>query len=93
VKFALAELQHEIDVKLWALLDLDPCPASLAIVQRADDTACKLEMQLLGKPDHEIRDALPGLTAASWELCFPGNARIDAMHWRVSFEDKRKVMA
>ena len=93
VKFALAELQNEIDRKLWALLGLDPDPASLAIVQRADDTACKLEMALLGKPDHEIRDALPGLTDASWELCFQGNAKIDAMHWRVSFESKQRAMA
>jgi hypothetical protein len=93
VKFALAELQDEIDRKLWSLLGLDPCPATLVTVKHADDTACKLEMQLLGKPQHQIQDAMPGLADAAWQLCFLGNPRLDAMHWRVSVEDKQKVMA
>lgn len=91
-KLPLEELQHEHDAKLWSLLGLDPDPVSLTIVKRADDTACKLEMQLLGKPQEAITDAMPGLSAAAWHLCFHSNAQVDAMHWRTAFEDLRKVM-
>jgi hypothetical protein len=50
VKFALQELQQEIDAKLWPLVGLDPCPAARAIVANADDVACEVEMECLQMP-------------------------------------------
>jgi len=47
VKFALQELQQEIDATLWPLVGLDPCPAARAIVANADDVACEVEMECL----------------------------------------------
>jgi hypothetical protein len=93
VKFALKELQDEIDRKLWALLGLDPDPASLALVATADNLACQLELRLLGRPQHEIQDELPaGHQVAAWHLAFHSNSKIDATHWRVAIEDARKVI-
>jgi len=85
-------IQHEIDLQLYSLIGFDPCPATLKAVADADDTACKLEMQLLGKTASEITDALPNLREAAWQLAFHGNAQIDAMHWLVSFKDTLKAL-
>ena len=84
--------QQAIDQQLYALIGFDPCPATLKAVADADDTACKLEMQLLGKTASEITDALPNLREAAWQLAFHGNAQIDAMHWLVSYKETLKAL-
>lgn len=84
--------QQAIDRQLYSLIGFDPCLATLKAVANADDTACRLEMQLLGKTSSEITDALPNLREAAWQLAFHGNARIDAMHWLVSFNETRKAL-
>jgi uncharacterized protein len=84
--------QQAIDRRLYSLIGFDPCPATLKAVAEADDMACKLEMQLLGKTASEITDALPNLREAAWQLTFHGNARIDAMHWLVSFNETLKAL-
>jgi len=58
VKFALQELQQEIDAKLWPLVGLDPCPAAVAIVANADDVACEVEMLALHLEFSETADVL-----------------------------------
>lgn len=84
--------QQAIDRQLYSLIGFDPCPAVLKAVATADDRACQLEMQLLGKTEAEITDALPELREAAWQLAFHGNARIDAMHWLVSFNETLKLL-
>jgi len=84
--------QQAIDRQLYSLIGFDPCPATLKAVAEADDMACKLEMQLLGKTGSEITDALPNLREAAWQLAFHGNAQIDAMHWLVSYKETLKAM-
>lgn len=84
--------QQAIDRQLYSLIEFDPSIAVLNAVSTADDTACRLEMQLLGKTASEITDALPNLREAAWQLAFHGNAQIDAMHWLVSFNSTRKVL-
>jgi hypothetical protein len=58
VKFALQELQQEIDATLWPLVGLDPCPAARAIVANADDVACEVEMLALHLEFSETADVL-----------------------------------
>jgi hypothetical protein len=58
VKFALQELQQEIDAKLWPLVGLDPCPAAVAIVANADDVACEVEMLAMHLTLSETADVL-----------------------------------
>jgi len=82
----IAGTQQAIDRALYALLGFDPCPAVLKAVADADDTACKLEMQLLGKSPAEITDALPTLREAAWQLSFQCNPQIDALHWMEDFK-------
>ncbi len=84
--------QQAIDRQLYLLIGFDPSIAVLNAVSTADDTACKLEMQLLGKSSSEITDALPNLREAAWQLAFHGNAQIDAMHWLVSFNETLKTL-
>lgn len=84
--------QQAIDRQLYSLIGFDPSIAVLNAVNTADDTACRLEMQLLGKTASEITDTLPNLREAAWQLAFHGNARIDAMHWLAAFNDTRKVL-
>lgn len=84
--------QQAIDRQLYSLIGFDPCPATLKAVAEADDMACKLEMQLLGKTGSEITDALPNLREAAWQLAFHGNAQIDAMHWLVSYKETLKAL-
>jgi hypothetical protein len=84
--------QQAIDQQLYSLIGFQPSVAVLNAVNTADDTACKLEMQLLGKSASEITDALPTLREASWQLAFHGNAQIDAMHWLVSFNETLKAL-
>ena len=91
-RLEIAREQLAIDQQLYSLIGFDPCPATLKAVADADDMACKLEMQLLGKTSSEIADALPNLREAAWQLSFHGNARIDAMHWLVSFNETRKEL-
>jgi hypothetical protein len=86
------DIQRAIDQQLYSLIGFDPCPAVLKAVADADDTACKLEMQLLGKLSSEITDAIPNLKEAAWQLSFRGNAQIDAMHWLVSFKETLKAL-
>ena len=92
VRHEIASIQRRIDQQLYALIGFDPCPAVLKAVADADDTACKLEMQLLGRSSSEITDALPNLREAAWQLAFHGNAQIDAMHWLVSFKETLKAL-
>jgi hypothetical protein len=61
VKFALQELQQEIDAKLWPLVGLDPCPAAIAIVANADDVACEVEMLALHLELSETADVLEAM--------------------------------
>ena len=84
--------QQAIDRQLYSLIKFDPSIAVLNAVNTADDTACKLEMRLLGKTASEITDALPNLREAAWQLAFHGNARIDAMHWMVSYRETLKAL-
>jgi hypothetical protein len=84
--------QRAIDHLLYSLIEFDPSFAVLKAVADADDTACKLELQLLGKSQAEITDALPSLSEAAWQLAFHGNAQIDAMHWLVSFKETQKAL-
>lgn len=84
--------QQAIDRQLYSLIGFDPSIAVLNAVNTADDTACKLEMQLLGKTASEITDALPNLREAAWQLAFHGNAQIDAMHWLVSYKETLKAL-
>lgn len=84
--------QQAIDRQLYSLIGFDPSNAVLNAVSTADDTACKLEMQLLGKTASEITDALPNLREAAWQLAFHGNAQIDAMHWLVSYKETLKAL-
>lgn len=88
----ISRIQHAIDRQLYSLIGFDPCPIILGAVSDADDTACRLEMQLLGKTASEITDALPNLREAAWQLAFHGNAQIDATHWLVSFSETLKVL-
>ncbi len=88
----IAGTQEVIDRAFYALLNFNPKAATRKAVAEADDTACKLEMQLLGKTQAEITDALPTLNEAAWQLAFHGNAQIDAMHWLVSFNETRKAL-
>ncbi len=87
VRDQIHDAQEYIDEHLHALIGFDPCPAILKAVATADDTACKLEMQLLGKSPAEITDALPTLREAAWHLSFQCNPRVDAMHWRHAFNE------
>jgi len=89
---SISDIQQAIDRQLYSLIGFDPCPAVLKAVADADDTACKLEMQLLGKTSSEITDALPNLREAAWQLAFHGNAQIDAMHWLVSYKETLKAL-
>ncbi len=89
-KMALTDLQHEIDRKLWALAGIDPDPIDLRYVQQADDTACKLEMKLLGKSRKEIEAAMPGLKDAWFNLYFQGAPTIDALHWMMCYGDLKR---
>jgi hypothetical protein len=82
--------QQAIDQQLYSLIGFEPSIAVLNAVNTADDTACRLEMQLLGKSSSEITDALPDLQEAAWQLAFHGNAQIDAMYWLVSFKKTLK---
>ena len=88
----VSDIQRDIDLHLYSLIGFDPCPATLLAVATADDKACMLEMQLLGKSQAEITDALPDLREAAWHLSFHGNAKIDAQHWLEAFNDTRKVL-
>jgi hypothetical protein len=89
---SIAAIQQAIDRQLYSLIGFDPCPAVLKAVADADDTACKLEMQLLGKSSSEITDALPNLREAAWQLSFQCNPQIDALHWLVSFKETLKTL-
>ena len=84
--------QQAIDRQLYSLIGFEPSIAVLNAVNTADDTACRLEMQLLGKSQAEITDALPDLREAAWHLSFHSNAKIDAQHWLEAFNDTRKVL-
>ena len=84
--------QQAIDRQLYSLIGFNPSPTMLRSVAEADDMACKLEMQLLGKTASEITDALPNLREAAWQLAFHGNAQIDAMHWLVSYKETLKAL-
>lgn len=84
--------QQAIDRALYALIGFDPCPVVLKGVVMADDTACKLEMQLLGKSPAEITDALPNLREAAWHLSFQCNPQIDALHWLAAFREAHVSM-
>lgn len=85
--------QQDIDNKLYSLIGFDLSLAVLHAVSSADDTACKLEMRLLGKSQSEITDALlPNLCEAAWQLAFLGNAQIDAMHWQQAFRETLKAL-
>lgn len=84
--------QQAIDRQLYSLIGFDPSIAVLNAVSTADDTACRLEMLLLGMTASEITDALPDLREAAWQLAFHGNAQIDAMHWLAAFNSTRKVL-
>ena len=84
--------QQAIDRQLYSLIGFNPSPSMLRSVAEADDTACRLEMQLLGKTASEITDALPNFREAAWQLAFHGNAQIDAMHWLAAFNSTRKVL-
>jgi hypothetical protein len=86
----VSDIQRDIDLHLYSLIGFEPSIAVLNAVNTADDTACRLEMQLLGKSSSEITDALPNLQEAAWQLAFHGNAQIDAMHWLVSFKETLK---
>jgi hypothetical protein len=44
-------------------------------------------MQLLGKSQAEITDALPALPEAAWHLSFHCNPKIDALHWLNAFRE------
>ena len=84
--------QQAIDRQLYSLIGFNPSPSMLRSVAEADDTACRLEMQLLGKTASEITDALPNFREAAWQLAFHGSAQIDAMHWLAAFNSTRKVL-
>lgn len=88
----IARIQHAVDQQLYSLIGFDPGPGVLMSIAKADDDACRLEMQLLGKSSSEITDALPNLREAAWQLAFHGNARIDAMHWLVSYRETLKAL-
>jgi len=88
----LQEVQSEYDGYLFPLLGLDPDVESKRRVASADDAACKLEMALLGKSVSEISDAIPRNSDAAWQLAFHGNAQLDAMHWRVTFDELSKLI-
>ena len=79
--------QSAMDDQLNALIGFDPCPTIRKAVADADDTACRLEMQLLGKSQAEITDALPALPEAAWHLSFHCNPKIDALHWLNAFRE------
>ncbi len=84
--------QQAIDRQLYSLIGFNPSPTMLRSVAEADDMACKLEMQLLGKTSSEITDALPNLREAAWQLAFHGNAQIDAMHWLAAYKETLKAL-
>jgi hypothetical protein len=84
------QIQHCVDQRLHELLKFFPASIVLQSVAKADDTACKLEMQLLGKSSAEITDALPTLREAAWHLSFQCNPQIDALHW---LEEWRSTLA
>jgi hypothetical protein len=81
------DAQKQIDEHLFALIGLDPCPAILKSIATADDTACKLEMQLLGKSAAEVTDALPTLPEAAWHLSYQCSPLIDKLHWLDAFNE------
>ena len=83
----IRNVQKQMDNPIFALIGFDPCPAILKSVATADDTACKLEMQLLGKSAAEITDALPTLREAAWHLSFQCSPLIDKLHWLDAFNE------
>jgi hypothetical protein len=86
-KLPLVELQDAIDRHLWSLLGIDPDPIDLRYIAQADDTACKLEMQLLGKPKTAIELAMVGYAGAAVHLWFTSNASIDRQTWQLRLND------
>ena len=88
----IQDAQKQMDCHLFALIGFDPCPATLRAIAAADDTACRLEMQLLGKSQAEVTDALPALQEAAWHLSFQCNPKIDALHWLNAFRETHAAM-
>ena len=91
-RMEISNIQHDIDLHLYSLIDFKPSQLVLKNVAEADDMACELEIRLLEKSPAEITDALPNLPEAAWQLSFHGNAQIDAMHWLVSFKETLKEL-
>jgi hypothetical protein len=86
-KADIHHIQHWIDQRLYELLEFFPMSFVLQSVAQADDTACKLEMQLLGKSAAEITDALPTLPEAAWHLSYQCSPLIDKLHWLDAFNE------
>ena len=91
-RMEISNIQHDIDLHLYSLIDFKPSQLVLRNVAEADDIACELEIRLLGKSSAEITDALPNLREAAWQLAFHGNAQIDAMHWLQSYHQTLKEL-
>ena len=80
-RMEISNIQHDIDLHLYSLIDFKPSQLVLRNVAEADDIACELEIRLLGKSSSEITDALPNLREAAWQLSFLSHAAIDSLHW------------
>lgn len=83
---ALDRLTRQYDDKLHALLGLDLSIADRAIVDMADDAACKLELAWLEKTYSEIKTARPNRTRQNMHLAFGWSFVVDEGEWRRAVE-------
>jgi hypothetical protein len=85
-RMEISNIQHDIDLHLYSLIDFKPSQLVLRNVAEADDMACELEIRLLEKSPAEITDALPNLPEAAWQLSFLSHAAIDSLHWLQAYQ-------
>lgn len=86
---AIDDLEKSYDRKLWALLGLDPSPVDEALVAKADDEACRLEMKELGKSFYDMDCEMPGRFLLTNER----KCEMDAVYWNEAVRDLMFDMA
>jgi len=85
-KKEIANIRDEMDIRIQSLMGLNLSEDDRRIVQVADDHACELEKQFLGKPDSVVYDSLPDSPEAAYELTVLGRPELDAADWRQMWE-------
>ena len=83
---ALDRLTRQYDDRLHTLLGLDLSIADRAIVDMADDAACKLELAWLDKTADEIRAARPNRMRQNVHIEFCWSFGADEGDWRRAVE-------